>query len=282
MRADFQLDLFAVDHNCLGLKVWLPDFLGVALRKADIVAKLFAFAGEFTLLHNFFLRFSSLLYLNNREESTPGEMVYWGHMFESLTASNVIVVLVCLIISITIHEFMHAYVGFRLGDDTAFENGRVSFNPLRHIDPVMTILLPAITLVLFHFPFLAAKPVPFDPRRVKYDEYGAAMLAAAGPLSNLVLAFLAALLLRFVALGDFWNQAVSFFVELNVALFVFNLVPIPPLDGSRVLYAFAPEPLRNLMDQIEPYGFFIVFALVLWGAANYLSELNSFILNLLP
>jgi Zn-dependent protease len=203
-------------------------------------------------------------------------------MFESLTVGNVVVVLACLIISITIHEFMHAYVGFKLGDDTAFENGRVSFNPLRHIDPVMTILLPAVTLLLFHFPFLAAKPVPFDPRRVKYDEYGAAMLAAAGPLSNLVLAFLAALLLRFVTLNSFLDQAVSFFIELNVALFVFNLIPIPPLDGSRVLYAFAPESVRNLLDSVEPYGFFIVFALVLWGAASYLSELNTFILNLLP
>lgn len=203
-------------------------------------------------------------------------------MFESLTVGNVVVVLACLLVSITIHEFMHAYVGYRLGDDTAFENGRVTFNPLRHIDPVMTILLPAVTLLLFHFPFLAAKPVPFDPRRVKYDEYGAAMLAAAGPVSNLVLAFLAALLLRFVTLGAFADQAVSFFIELNVALFVFNLVPIPPLDGSRVLYAFAPESLRNLLDSVEPYGFFIVFALVLWGAASYLSELNNFILNLLP
>jgi Zn-dependent protease len=203
-------------------------------------------------------------------------------MFESLTLSNIAVVLACLLISITIHEFMHAYVGYRLGDETAFESGRVTFNPLKHIDPFMTVLLPAVTLLLFHFPFLAAKPVPFDPRRVKYGEYGAAMLAAAGPLSNLALAFLAALILRFVGLGSFLGQSVSFFIELNVALFVFNLLPIPPLDGSRVLYAFAPESLQRLMDQIEPYGFFVIFALVLWGAGNYLSALNQFILNLLP
>jgi Zn-dependent protease len=203
-------------------------------------------------------------------------------MFESLTVGNVVVVLACLAISITIHEFMHAYVGYRLGDDTAFEHGRVSFNPLQHIDPFMTILLPAITLLLFHFPFLAAKPVPFNPDRVRHGEYGAALLAAAGPLSNLVLAFAAALLLRFANLGSFLDQTFSFFIELNVALFVFNLLPIPPLDGSRVLYAFAPESLQRLMNQIEPYGFFIIFALVLWGAGNYLSVLNNFILNSLP
>jgi len=204
-------------------------------------------------------------------------------MFQSLTLSNIVTVIVCLLISMTVHEFMHAYVGYRLGDDTAFESGRVSFNPLRHIDPVMTILLPAVTLLLFHAPILAAKPVPFDPRQVRYGEYGAALLALAGPVSNLALAFATALLLRFVDLGASLSDAVRFFVELNVALFVFNLVPIPPLDGSRVLYAFAPEPLQDLMQRIEPYGLFIIFALVLWGGAGgLLGNLNNFVLNWLP
>ena len=204
-------------------------------------------------------------------------------MFSSLSPSNIAVVIVCLLISITVHEFMHAYAGYRLGDETAFENGRVSFNPLHHIDPIMTILLPAVTLLLFHAPILAAKPVPFDPRQVRYGEYGAAILALAGPLSNLAMAFVAALLLRSVDLGSFFDQALSFFVELNVALFVFNLIPIPPLDGSRVLYAFAPEPLQDLLRQIEPYGFFIIFALVLGGGlGGFLSNLNQIVLNLLP
>jgi len=183
----------------------------------------------------------------------------------------------------TIHEFMHAYVGFRLGDDTAMEHGRVSFNPLHHIDPVMTILLPAVTLLLFHAPILAAKPVPFDPRRVKYGEYGSALLAFAGPFSNLVLAFLGAMVLHIVMFGTLLQEIFVFFVELNVALFVFNIIPIPPLDGSRILYAFAPEPVQDFMDRIEPYGLFIIFALVLWGgASSILGNLNSFVLNLLP
>lgn len=185
----------------------------------------------------------------------------------SFDAFTLVVTLISLIVAITLHEMMHAFVAHKLGDTTAHDQGRISFNPLRHVDPFATILLPLITLVVFHAPLLAAKPVPFNPARVKYDEFGAAMIAAAGPLTNLLLAAIGGLLARFfVGNIDIFN-ILTIFVSLNVGLFVFNLIPIPPLDGSRVLYAFAPDAVREVMAQIEQYGIFIVFGLVLFVPA---------------
>lgn len=176
---------------------------------------------------------------------------------------TIIVMLVSILIGLTIHEMMHAIVGDRLGDTTAREQGRVSLNPLRHIDPFMTVLLPLITIVLFGVPILAAKPVPFDPFRVKYDEFGPALIALAGPVSNLVLAVIGALLIRFTGASGALSDALLIFTTLNVGLFVFNMIPIPPLDGSRVLYSVAPESLQRVMLQLENFGIFIVFGLVL-------------------
>jgi Zn-dependent protease len=204
-------------------------------------------------------------------------------MLNSLTGPDLIYIVVSIIIALSIHEAMHAFTAHWLGDTTAQDMGRLSLNPLRHIDPFTTIALPIITLIIFHIPILAAKPVPFNPDRVKYDEFGSALIAAAGPFTNLVLAVIAALFLHLVPNSLILVDFLTTFVVLNVALFVFNILPIPPLDGSRVLYAFAPEPLQDFMRQIEPYGLFIVFGLVLTGILIPLvTNLNNGILQLLP
>jgi Zn-dependent protease len=193
------------------------------------------------------------------------------------------VLIVSILVSLVIHEFMHAYAAHLLGDKTAHDAGRLSLNPLNHIDPFMTVALPIMTLLLFGAPILAAKPVPFNMANVKYEEFGAALIALAGPLSNLVLAFVTALIAHSLAPGGFIGDALNVFIILNVALFVFNLLPIPPLDGSRVLYAFAPETLQRVMMDIEPYGLFIVFGLIfVANLGGFLGSINQFILNLLP
>ncbi len=183
-----------------------------------------------------------------------------------LTNINIVVLLLCLIISIAIHESMHAFTSYWLGDDTAKLEGRISLNPLKHIDPFSTVLLPIITLLLFRFPLLAAKPVPFNPNRVKFDEFGAALVGIAGPLTNLVLAILAALFLHGIGgqISAGVTNSIGLFIWLNLALFVFNMIPFPPLDGSRLLYAFAPEPLQRIMFSIESAGIavFVIFIVV--------------------
>ncbi len=209
-------------------------------------------------------------------------------MFSNLTAFELVSILVSIIISMAIHEAMHGYVAHWLGDTTAQEAGRLTLNPLKHIDVVTTVLLPMILIISGLPPFFAAKPVPFNPDRVKWDEYGAALIGVAGPLTNFVLAVLAALLFRawgISATADI-HDFLIIFVQINVAFFVFNMIPFPPLDGSRLLYAFAPEPLQEVMRQIEGFGFMailvfilIVFQFVSGPLVNIENSLINFLLG---
>jgi Zn-dependent protease len=181
------------------------------------------------------------------------------------------VILATLLISITLHEAMHAFAAHWLGDDTAHLEGRLTLNPIKHVDPFLTVLMPIMLFLAGAPPLGAAKPVPFNPARVKYDEFGAAIVGIAGPLTNLALALVGAFLLRIAAgmegLGGVTVGVLYLFILVNVALFVFNMIPFPPLDGSRVFYAFAPEPLQRLMAQIESFGLFgfVVFFLLTYN-----------------
>ena len=168
---------------------------------------------------------------------------------------------VALLVSVVLHELMHGVAAYWLGDDTAASAGRLTLNPLASVDPLTTVILPFILIVTAGVPFFAAKPVPFNPDRVRGGEYGAALVGLAGPLTNFALAVVGALVFR-VSAGTVQDAAYIFTI-VNVGLAVFNLIPFPPLDGSRLLYAFAPEPIQRAMAAIEQMGFIVVLIFIL-------------------
>lgn len=175
------------------------------------------------------------------------------------------IVLGVILFSMTLHEAMHGFMAYWLGDDTAKLEGRLTLNPVKHIDPFLTILLPLVLAISGAPVFGGAKPVPFNPNRVKYDEWGAALVALAGPLTNFIIAFLFFGL--FVLIGmpgsGIIKDILVIGIGVNLGFFVFNMLPIPPLDGSRVLYALAPDFFRKGMEAVEQFGLVAIFLIIM-------------------
>lgn len=178
----------------------------------------------------------------------------------------IVLVIVVILFSMTFHEAMHGFVSYWLGDDTARREGRLTLNPIKHIDPFLTLILPLMLAVVGAPIFGGAKPVPFNPYNLRWSEWGVALVAIAGPLTNLLIAFVATgvwVLVGMPVAESLAGRALQLLIQVNLGFFVFNMIPIPPLDGSRVLYALAPEPVQRGMQFIEQYGIFVVFGIVL-------------------
>ena len=175
-----------------------------------------------------------------------------------------------LVFSVVAHEVSHGYMAQFLGDPTARFAGRLTMNPLKHIDPIGSFLVPLVTsLAPGGFMFGWAKPVPYNPYNLRDQKWGEAKVALAGPLTNLGLAFVFAMILRFggVFFTDSMLSLMHLIVLINIILAVFNLVPIPPLDGSKVFLTALPLRYRYIGDYLERYSLFLIliFAFFLWG-----------------
>ena len=178
-----------------------------------------------------------------------------------------------VLFAITAHEAAHAYAAKKLGDPTAFMLGRMTFNPLKHIDPIGTILLPLLCVLLpGGFLFGYAKPVPVDFNRLKNPRRDMRWVAAAGALANFVMAFFWALMFSFATSslnGNSFQLPLALMsqagIQINVVLMVLNLLPIPPLDGGRIAVSLLPHQQASMLSKVEPYGFFILIGLLVTG-----------------
>lgn len=179
----------------------------------------------------------------------------------------IVIILLIILGSVILHELSHGLVAYWLGDETAKEAGRLTLNPIKHIDPYMSILVPVILYIIGAPVFGAAKPVPINKYNLKWNEWGMALVALAGPLTNFLIALIAFLIgyytkIFYGSCGTTVEFIFSHILSVNLGFMLFNLIPIPPLDGSRVLYALAPDSVRNLLLYLEQYGVIIIYALI--------------------
>lgn len=193
---------------------------------------------------------------------------------------TIVLIIPPILLALTFHEYMHGYVAYRLGDNTAKDQGRLSFNPLVHLDPIGTLMV-----VLVHFGW--ARPVPVNPHNLKDPKKDLMWVSVAGPLANMTLALISGILLRIIMAGglSFLSSSVqrpiammvNFSLQINIALAFFNLLPIPPLDGSKILAGFLPPEQDHIIHWLERYGAFILMGLILFGYITNVSIIGFFL-----
>ncbi|SFK14712.1 site-2 protease family protein [Methylophaga sulfidovorans] len=197
-------------------------------------------------------------------------------MFEFSLVQKIIIWAIPVLFAITVHEVAHGWVALKLGDRTAQMLGRLTLNPFKHIDPIGTLLVPGLLLLLGGFVFGWAKPVPVSYQNLHQPKRDMAWVAAAGPAANFIMAIIWAIVaklgLMLIHADITLGQPMMFMgvagVLINTMLMMLNLLPIPPLDGSRVLSSWLPGPMAYKFSRIEPYGFFILLALLYFGILN--------------
>ena len=196
------------------------------------------------------------------------------------TAQLIAVWALPVLFAITVHEVAHGWVARRFGDPTAFMLGRLTLNPIKHIDPIGTLLVPGLLLMMGGFIFGWAKPVPVAWENLRNPKRDMAIVAFAGPMANLLMAIMWALLMKLgLMLGgqlDMLSRPLVYMgaagISINVMLMVLNLLPLPPLDGGRVLAGFLPDRLAQAYNRIEPFCFFILLGLLISGALSYIMK----------
>lgn len=201
---------------------------------------------------------------------------------------DMLILVVILVFSAILHEIMHGYVADRLGDPTARLMGRLTLNPIPHIDPFTSILIPAL-LIFSGSPIIfgAAKPVPVNPLYLKDGKKDMALVALAGPMTNISLAIIASLLFNFLPLNfDFVRDFMFTAIYINLILAIINLIPIPPLDGSKILASLLPDEIAIRYLSIQSYGIFILFFLLLFPMGGFslgslINQLITYSLRLL-